>query len=123
MDNQREFTRVTPHFTARILSDGEILASVATLDISLNGALLECGTELPAGKQIQLVIELDDNPALQITAGGTITRKEAGRIAVEFNDIDIDSYQHLEKLVLYNSLAPDEIKNELESHLGIKPKN
>ena len=122
MKDQREFTRVGPHFDARIVIDNEPVGQVTTLDISMGGALVEYDGDIDEGSHCQLVISLVNNPELnKITVLAHVARKDGNKLALEFDSVDVDSYQHLEKLVLLNATDPESVQDELNSHLGIKP--
>lgn len=122
MKDQREFTRVGPHFDAQIVVDNEPVGQVTTLDISMGGALVEYNGDIDEGSRCQLVISLVSNPEQnKITVLSHVARKVGNKLALEFDSVDVDSYQHLEKLVLLNATDPDSVLDELDSHLGIKP--
>lgn len=122
MKDHREFTRVGPHFDARIVIDDEPVGQVTTLDISMGGALVEYDGDIDEGSHCQLVISLVNSPELnKITVFAHVARKDGNKLALEFDSVDVDSYQHLEKLVLLNATDPESVQDELNSHLGIKP--
>ncbi len=122
MNDQREFTRVGPHFDARIVVDNQPTGQVTTLDISMGGALVEFDGDIDEGGHCQLVISLANNPEQnKISILAHVTRKDGNKLALEFDSVDVDSYQHLERLVLLNATDSESVQSELDSHLGIKP--
>ncbi len=41
-------------------------------------------------------------------------------LAVEFTELDPDSYNHLRRLILSNAKDPEKAEQEFESHWGIR---
>jgi hypothetical protein len=97
-----------------------------TLDISMNGLRIATSeTVPPEGTLCEIEIVLAESPApVIIEARGTIVRSAAGTLAVHFSEIDIDSYEHLQQLILNNSKDPERAEQEFSTHWGIrKPLN
>ncbi len=123
MDEYRDFTRVKTSFAASLSVAGKSAMQVSTVDISMHGVLVECDFDIATGEHCRLHIPLGSNNESGITASCKIVRNEPGKLVLEFVDIDMDSYQHLQKMVQYNADNPDAIRQELNSRPGIKPQH
>jgi hypothetical protein len=42
-------------------------------------------------------------------------------MAIEFDRVEVESFEHLKQLILLNSSDPDNVWEEFERHLGLKP--
>lgn len=120
--NQREFTRVRSSVPVDcIFADGRILAG-ATKDVSLNGCFVPCPQPPPEDTPCTAVLHLDGRGgAIRVEAHAEVARVRAEGFALRFNElVEIDSYQHLRNLILYNAADPNQAENEFDSHLGLK---
>ena len=119
----RDFTRVGIHIEAKIeTEDGDISGILD--DISLNGVFLETDNPFPEGTHCDLTLRLhggeDD---LVVPVKGVVVRSSAEGMGVEFEAIELDAYEHLRNLVLYNASSKSEaehIEEELDGAVGIK---
>ena len=62
----------------------------------------------------------DSQTHLGVEVSGEVARKTEGGLAIEFEEIDVESVEHLHNLVLYNSDNPEEVEHEFAEHMGIK---
>lgn len=63
-------------------------------------------------------------PSINVDMKGRVGRSVDQELAVEFKEIDLESYEHLTNLVRYNSRQDAEtVDKELGEHTGIKRKN
>lgn len=115
----REFTRVPTAFPTRLSwAGGE--GDGTTRDVSLNGVFVACANP-PAAATAAVEVVLDLGGEVRITGRGTVVRVLAGGCAIRFDELDgVESYEHLRRLVLYNSARPDRVQDEIDSHLGLK---
>ena len=76
------------------------------IDLSLNGALLECDSDPPcaAGELIELLLELDETRPFAVRA--RVAHKGALRLGIEFSDIEQPAFEQLSELVLSPKRAP-----------------
>lgn len=119
MEN-REFTRVPPHFEADVTAGDTRIQRCQTEDVSMKGAYLKTPRALPRGTECRVTLYLggpEGGP--RIEADAKVTRSDERGFAVEFLRLDLDSYTHLEKLVRYNASDLEQVEDELKSHLGI----
>ena len=120
---EREFTRVTTRFNIEVAIGERTIRSGQTRDLSMKGVYVVCDEELPAGAECRIAIRLsesDEGPV--ITARGEVIRADAepSGFAVEFSEVDLESYEHLRKMVMLNSSEPDKVEKEINEHLGLK---
>ncbi len=120
--DRREFIRVPFRTEVSVRTADRTLWSNSTLDISLNGVRIAT-TEAPppegAACEIEIVLS-DADPAVLIEARGTIIRPEPGILAVHLTELDIESYDHLRRLILNNAEDPDRAEQEFNAHWGIR---
>ncbi len=122
--HEREFTRVAARIeTEARIASGEIIITGQTRDVSMKSIYIPCDRQIPVGTEceVRLVIGRIEDPVC-IEAKGKIVRSDPDGVAIEFIEMDLDSYNHIHNLVLYNStgLNPDQIERERKNHLGLK---
>jgi len=86
------------------------------LNLSLKGCLIRntAGRTVDLGRDVEVAIHLEpQTPELDVNLKGRIVRVEDETIAVEFFEVELESFRHLLGLVQYNSPDPDSIGNEL----------
>ncbi len=101
--------------TAEIRAVTNISVSMSGLRIPYQGPLPEAGTACRA----TIVLQAFDH-RLPIEASGRILKSEPGSVAVEFLELDLDSYNHLRQLILNNTDEPEKAEREFLSHWGIR---
>jgi len=125
-EEKRSFVRVPFKMDTAIRTQDRTIWSSNTLDISMNGLRIATTERVPPeGTLCEIEIVLAESPVpVIIEARGTIVRSEAGTLAVHFSEIDIDSYEHLQQLILNNAKDPERAEQEFSTHWGIrKPLN
>jgi len=121
-NEKREFVRVPFMIGTTVRTKDRTIWSSNTLDVSMNG-LRVATTEMvpPEGSFCEVEIVLAEAPEpVIIEARGSIVRSVPGTLAVHFSEIDIDSYEHLQQLILNNSEDPEKAEQEFRSHWGIR---
>lgn len=115
----REFTRVPTAFATRLSWPGGACTGT-THDVSLNGVFVLCAAPPPAGTSgVEVALELGEE--IRIAGRGTVVRGMPTGCAIRFDELDgVESYEHLRRLVLYNSREPERVQYEIDSHLGLK---
>ncbi len=127
--NRRQFTRVelegvdaalisSPSTVVTVISD-EIEFSSNVADISMRGVFIRSGQLIPAGSKCR--VRLSNDGGLLIDVEGEVCRVDADGMAVEFTSLEVDDYQHLQRLVQYNAADADRIAEEIEDSPGIRP--
>ena len=118
---RREFTRVSTRFEVELTSDSGNTCGGPLQDVSMKGLSYHCRDPFPVGTQCQAALLLGEpeNP-IRVEARGRVVRATDGGIAVEFAEMDVDSYRHLRNLVLHNSAETERAEAEIKNHLGLK---
>jgi hypothetical protein len=112
---RRRFTRIPFHAPAEI-GVGDAAVTGQVLDLSLKGALVEVpvsATGLP-GDPCTLVIRLGPGEAL-VRMDGKIAHRGEGRIGVCCSQIDLESMEHLRRLVELNLGDDDLLRREISA--------
>jgi hypothetical protein len=119
---KRAFIRVPFRMNTSIRTRDRSIWSSSTLDISMSGLRIASSEEPPPeGTQCEIEIVLAETPSsVIIEAGGTIVRSEPGTLAVHFTEVDIDSFEHLQLLILNNAEDPERAEQEFGAHWGIR---
>ena len=127
-DDKREFVRVPFNTEVEISTGGWLVRSDHGIDVSMNGIRLSSidpasGPHPLPGTPCKATIHLHaSDSGFVIEADGTIIRSEPGCMAVEFEDIDLDSYERLRQLILSNSDDVEIAEHQFEEHQGIRRK-
>jgi len=122
--NQRRFSRVPVQLFVEIRHDDICLSSNKTHDVSMKGLFVHTGKTLPIGTQCQVKLMLEGSQAEQsIEVCGQVVRVTNAGMAVEFYESDLDSYQRLRSLILFNSPDAARAEEELDGHLRFKPRS
>lgn len=121
-EEKRDFIRVPFRMNTAIRTRDRTIWSSSTLDISMSGLRVASNeAPPPEGTPCEIEIVLAETPSsVIIEARGTIVRSEAGTLAVHFNEVDIDSYEHLQLLILNNAQDPERAEQEFREHWGIR---
>jgi hypothetical protein len=113
--DRREFTRVALRLDVRFKTDaGAELRGVAT-DIACNGLFIQ-GQPPPQGSAGECLIGFNE---LLLWCRCVVTRCTVRGFAVRITGIDLDSYHHLQRLLLLNSANPATVQREFDEHLGL----
>ncbi|MFH1091513.1 MAG: PilZ domain-containing protein [Pseudomonadota bacterium] len=116
MDDNRKRKRV--NFRTRVhLKDGDRqMTGLPSRDLSLKGLYIETGENLALDTEVEIYLELSGaSPDLELHMKGRVVRQDPGGLAVDFVEVDLDSFSHLRNIVLYNSEDPAEVDQELVS--------
>ena len=121
-DDRREFSRVSFHTNVTIRTPDRTIWSSSSIDISLSGIRISSAEALPAeGARCEVEIVLTESPSPEIIEmRGTIVRSGGGTMAVHVTEVDLDSYQHLRRLILSNAGDPARAEREIDDHWGIR---
>lgn len=120
--NQREFTRVRTTIPIDCVVQGGGNVSGSTRDVSLNGCFVACEHPLPDDARCLVTMHIDGRGgAVRVLANAEVIRSRAGGFALHFLELlEVDSYEHLRNLILYNAEDPNQAEQEFDSHLGLK---
>lgn len=113
---RRKNTRVPFQTTADVIFPNAHYSQCATENLSVKGVSVLGITGHAIGESCNLSLDLNGSSSqLRLAMKGTIVRVETDRIALNFTEIDIDSFYHLKNIIYYNSNDPDAIEEELIS--------
>ena len=125
-EEHREFTRVPIKVWVEIRAGDRVIKTHETHDLSMTGISLKPqGPPLAVDMECQVSVFLEGvEPRIHVDMKGRVGRSTDQELAVEFKEIDLESYEHLTNLVRYNSHQDAEtVDKELGEHTGIKRKN
>ena len=121
-DTGRVFTRVPVHLNAEVISeDGQVVRG-SIRDVSMSGLSIETPARLAPDMPctIRLQLETGTRP-IEVEARGTVLRSGDGLLAIRLSTIDADGFEHLQKLVLYNSKSAQAVEDELAMYADQHP--
>jgi len=119
---KRGFIRIPFSTETRIEAGGRSLRSNGLIDVSMSGMRLTTDDVPPLPGtvcQVMIILQASANRII-IEASGKILRAEQGTIAVEFIELEVDSYNHLRQIILNNTDDPEKAERELAAHRGIR---
>ena len=119
---KREFVRVPFVIGTTVRTSDRTIWSSNTLDVSMSGLRFETTETVPREGtfcEVEIVLVEAPEPVI-IEARGSIVRSKPGTVAVQFSEVDVDSYEHLRQLILNNSEDPERAEQEFLSHRGIR---
>lgn len=119
---KRRFIRVPFKTVVEVIALGRRIRSQDGLNISMSGIRLSANEAvLPEETPCQVTITLGTSgePVL-IQAQGKTVRSRTGSLAVEFFELDPDSYHHLRQLIMNNADDPTRAEREFNAHWGIR---
>jgi hypothetical protein len=120
--DKRGFIRVPFNSEVEVQVLGRTIRSREWIDLSMSGICLATGDEIPAAGsscKVKIMLQALENGPL-IEARGRVVRSEPGSLAIEFSELDLDSYHHLRQLILNNAVDPEQAEKEFTAHWGIR---
>ena len=119
--NKRDFTRVVTHVESEVTIEGSAPVTCKVDNVSLSGVMLAGGHDFTEGSTCSVRLLLRGaEPPIEILTKGFILRVRPDRCAIEFREIDGDSFGHLRNLVLANADDADPVEKEFDASIGIK---
>lgn len=121
--SQRQCTRAKVNISVELRLKGTVKFQGVVENISLQGVFVRCHPQVSLGAPCEVLIYADELPHRALVhADGTVVRADPEGLAIHFRTVFGDnSFEHLKKLVLYNSESDSQqIEQELTHHLGIK---
>lgn len=114
---KRGFSRVPLPFPSKITYGSSTLECEKGMDVSARGISVKAAKQVPEGTLCTVQIMLAEE--LPITAKGVVARHFEGGFAVEFHEIELDSFELLKNLVRFNAEDPEAVDKEFCQHLGL----
>jgi len=123
--NVREFTRIPINVMVEVKAGDIVIRTEKTIDLSMKGISILADKNLPVGTDCVVFIFLSNGDSgININVNGRVCRISESQMAIEFTKIDLDSYEYLQNLVMYNSNSlHDTVEEEIHNHLGLKPRH
>jgi len=121
MNNQREFSRVGVPVRVAIERQGLPTFHAVASDVSLNGIRIASDESFDADVRCDVKVMLggEGGEPIVIDAHGCVVRSDGQFIAIHFDELELEGYNHLKKLILYNSLDSDQVEREFDAHIGL----
>ncbi len=119
---KREFIRVPFSTEVEIRFGDRSFRSSSGINISLNGLRIATEQPLPdtdSPCSVKILLRAFDHQ-VAIEALGRAVRAGDGHLAVEFTELDPDSYFHLRQLIVNNADDPARAEEEFDAHWGIR---
>jgi hypothetical protein len=110
-DDGREFTRVPIKVWVEVRTEDAVVKTHETHDLSMVGISLQHqGTTLPVGTLCDVSVFLEGvEPTIHVDMKGKIGRITDKDLCIEFSEVELESYEHLQNLVRYNSKDIDKV--------------
>jgi len=123
----REFSRVDVPVRVEIERPGQQLFKAVARDISLNGVRVNSSELFDVDVRCDVKIILGDDAgedeSVVIAAHGCAVRSDGECVAIHFDDLGLEGYNHLKRLILYHALETNQIEREFEEHIGLHRKD
>ena len=119
---KRGFSRVPFNTEVEVRTKSRSIRSQEGVDISMSGIRLSTREAIPPAEtpcQVTIVLGGSENP-VTIGAKGKLVRSQDGTLAVEFVELDLDSYHHLQQLIVSNADDHERAEQEFSAHWGIR---
>jgi len=119
---KRKFIRVPFMTEVEVRTGSSAIVSSSGINISLGGLRLSTDRPVPPPDStcdVKIFLRASDEPVV-IQAKGKVVRCGPGSLAVEFTELDFDSYHHLRGLIVNNAVDPDRADLEFDAHWGIR---
>jgi hypothetical protein len=123
LNDRRSFLRIPFKTEVTIETGGILIRSESEINVSMSGLSMPFTGPAPEpgmSCSAAIILKAFEN-RVAIEAKGKIIRSDGGSLAVEFTELDIDSYNHLRQLILNNSEDTEKAESEFIAHWGIRP--
>ena len=91
-----------------------------TVDISLSGMLIHANAKLSVGENCETQITLKAAPPIILKMRGHVARQTDHGFAINFDEMDLDTLEHLQNLVMYNAKDPEAVAEQSAQKPGFK---
>jgi len=115
MTEKRGFSRVAYSVEATLEYLGERFAS-EIIDLSLKGTLINTGASPRRGDRVAVTFRLAQTGVpVSIRYEGTVARADRRGLGIEFDEMGLDSYAELKRIVVANNGDPEAVDEEFAS--------
>ena len=117
-EERRKNTRVVFHTTVNVRFADKAYEKLAIRDLSLRGVYFEGLSGHNQGESCAVELFLTGaSSELKLNMAGKVVRQDDQGVGIHFEEIDIDTFFHLKKIVYYNADDPDQVENELVENI------
>jgi hypothetical protein len=117
----REFSRATIRLEVEVIAGDSRILVARTRDVSMRGIFLLTSHRLPIGCSCRVRLRIGEpESSIWVEADGSVVRQDPTGLAVEFSEMGVESFHHLQNLVMYNAQDPGQVDREMEDHVGLK---
>jgi len=114
----RNKSRIVFHVNAAIEYDGRTINGDVE-NLSTNGMYINTTEKIPVDTEVEVSIYLSGTTSeLSLKINGIIVRIDAKGAAVEFKEIEFDSFIHLRNIIEFNKTGDSEVMREFERTNG-----
>jgi DNA-directed RNA polymerase subunit E'/Rpb7 len=111
---KREKLRGEFHFKT-VLSYGNVKVEGEVENLSVKGMFVKTGQKINTGITLSIVLDLSGKSSkLILNLTGEVARQDSDGVAVEFTEIDTDSFIHLRNVVTHSFLNEEKIAKEFD---------
>jgi hypothetical protein len=120
--NDREFTRVPINLSVELSCEGKTIISNNCQDVSMNGVYVISDDKFKESSScdVKLLVNKDEKTCEEIKAQGHIERVTENGMAIKFLGIELESYDKLYDLIVFNSTSSEQMEKEFQEHIGLK---
>ncbi len=112
MHQKRKNTRILFEASAELRHQDRIIAGQVR-NLSMKGMLLTTEENIPPQTRVTIAISLSGTSSeLSLVIKGRVVRMESSGIAIEFAEMDLDTFIHLRSIVAYNEGDEKKIMDE-----------
>jgi hypothetical protein len=112
--NERSKSRVAFHVKASIKS-GDSTVEGDVDNLSMNGMFIRCSEKITPGLVSSITIYLSGaSSELTLNLVGKVVRGDENGLAVNFLEMDLDTYIHLKNIIAFNQIDNIKIVREFE---------
>lgn len=115
----RKFSRISLQMEAFISCNSDAF-KVELDNLSLNGMFIRSGEQLSVADDVQITLYLkgpESRLDVSICIQGRVVRSAEGQVAIQFLNMDLDSYTQLRNIMSYNAVDSDRIIAEFINSL------
>lgn len=116
--DKRKFSRVNIEIECLVEKNGRTYEGHVS-NLSLKGMMFEPEIrDFEAGERVNISIQLTGHSSsLQIDVLGDVIRADEEGVAINFVELDVDSFIHLKNTIAYNDGDPDKIEREFHDFI------
>ena len=112
--DERNKSRVVFHVNASIEYDGHTVNGDVE-NLSTNGMFMNTSEKIPVDTDVDVSIYLSGTTSeLSLKINGIIVRNESKGVAVNFREIEFDSFIHLRNIIEFNTAGDSELMKEFK---------